>query len=191
MTYLCKRSIGRFNLATDFIINRQGNVGIGTTNPTAKLHVAGTFYAPGSIIQVVTSVLNTDLGPGANDNWSPDLATLTITPKFANSKIIVRLHTDIRIQNTTGLSSSSDPHRGGWIRIMVNATKVAGAGVFYEMETPPARTTPISVVGEFSPGSTSPVTFGMQLKQRDGTAAYLGNSGDYGPGMFMAEEIAQ
>ena len=41
--------IGRLNLATDFFINRQGSVGIGTTEPGSKLQVAGDVHASGFI----------------------------------------------------------------------------------------------------------------------------------------------
>ena len=73
------------------VVDAQGNVGIGTASPTAALHINGTLYSSGSVIQIQTTVYS-----GA-DSYSgttfADINTnfgVSITPKFANSKILIQ-----------------------------------------------------------------------------------------------------
>lgn len=75
-----------------FVINPAGgNVGIGTTNPGAKLDVRGDIFGPG-IIQVQSTTFN-GIASG-NSNSFTKLAGLTtsITPKRSGSKIMVLLN---------------------------------------------------------------------------------------------------
>ena len=80
-----------------------GNVGIGTTIPTSNLHVVGNafissdltvtgvFYAPGSAVQIQTSVF-TDAPSTSDATWKDISSTFgaTITPKFSNSKFLIQ-----------------------------------------------------------------------------------------------------
>ena len=71
-----------------------GNVGIGTTDVRATLHVNGTFYTPSMIIQ---SVIKQEFSvPAILNNNAANFDTgifVTIIPKFATSKIVVELST--------------------------------------------------------------------------------------------------
>lgn len=68
-----------------------GNVGIGTTQPLAKLHVNGTFYAPGSVVQVVMTDITTVKSTTSTSFVTSDISG-TISPKFATSKLIVTMN---------------------------------------------------------------------------------------------------
>ena len=66
-----------------------GNVGIGTNYPTAKLHVNGSIYAPGHPVQYVgQNVNNIVVYNNATGRYITPL-DITITPKFSNSKIML------------------------------------------------------------------------------------------------------
>jgi len=77
-------------------INSSGNVGIGITNPQAKLHVNGTFYASGCILQVQQFLKTDTMNATTAAVWT-DLAdfTVSITPRFASSKIIVSYNLNV------------------------------------------------------------------------------------------------
>ena len=75
-----------------------GNVGIGTT-AQAKLHVVGdtivtgNFYSPGSVVQCITTLYTATTTYSAPNTITPTEITvlnLTITPKRANSKIVLQ-----------------------------------------------------------------------------------------------------
>jgi len=70
-------------------ITSGNNVGIGTTNPLAKLHVNGSFYAPGSIIQVKLQKINTNTVINTT-SFQNTVISCTITPKFSTSILLAR-----------------------------------------------------------------------------------------------------
>jgi len=71
-----------------------GDVGIGTTNPTATLHVAdGKFYSPGSVVQCATTLYTATTTYSAPNTITPteiSVLNVTITPKRADSKIVLQ-----------------------------------------------------------------------------------------------------
>jgi hypothetical protein len=66
-----------------------GNVGIGTTSPTAKLHVNGAIYAPGHPVQYVGQNVHDIVVYGNSIGRYITPLDITITPKFSNSKIML------------------------------------------------------------------------------------------------------
>ena len=69
---------------------RGGNVGVGTTNPQATLHINGTFYSPGCIVQVQYAETSATRYTISSQNID-DIPGLSIsfTPKFITSKLLL------------------------------------------------------------------------------------------------------
>jgi len=67
---------------------RGGNVGVGTTNPQATLHINGTFYSPGCIVQTIGENVH-DIVSYVSTTAATEITPLNIviTPKFVGSKI--------------------------------------------------------------------------------------------------------
>jgi len=90
-----------------------GNVGIGTTNPGAKLEVngdvivRGNLYAPGTVVQTIvkTSEVTSSLNVTSFTEADADYR-ISITPKYANSIILVEYNFPIN----TALQSNTIIH---------------------------------------------------------------------------------
>jgi hypothetical protein len=83
---------------------KQGSVGIGITNPQAKLHVNGSFYSPGCVVQVKyfnyeTTSVTTISG---NSSFVQTPISLSITPKFSTSIIIVQAFVQLQVVSGGG-----------------------------------------------------------------------------------------
>ena len=91
-----------------------------------------------------------------------------------------------------GPCCNTDPHMQVRVRIVVDGTTAAGA-IVSTNNNRQGRIFALNVEGEYSPGSTAPLTFDLQLLQRLGTVATLLFDVDVSalPGLFKVVEIAQ
>jgi|APGre2960657404_1045060.scaffolds.fasta_scaffold38122_2 hypothetical protein len=90
-------TIGTTNASVDInainISRSSGYVGIGTNIPLARLHVAGTFHASGSVINCATvqyTAQTTYTVPTSVNATEISVLNIAITPKFVNSKMILQ-----------------------------------------------------------------------------------------------------
>jgi len=89
INFSTKDIAGGISSKLDIIPN--GNVGIGTTNPRAKLDVNGTFYSPGSVVQIQTNVYSGNVSSTSVSFVDIDSAFgVNITPKFLSSQFLVQ-----------------------------------------------------------------------------------------------------
>jgi len=157
-----------------------GNVGIGTTNPQAKLHVNGNFYCPGMIVQtqffqlIPSSVIGSS---GTMTNYSTGIE-VTITPKFISSKIRISL-------NCAFTTSYSGKY---FSKILLRNGVAITTGIQFGQQYGSASEVQTATHTIFydTPSSTSLLNYTIQL---NGTGGLLVNAGSYVT--LTAEEIAQ
>jgi len=140
---------------------------------------------PGHVVQVVQSEISTSTIVSGNANWTAVTLTLTITPKFSTSKILISHNAGGIVQNTNDIGFRMK--RDGtviWTRGRIGFQNVGGSW------------TPISWTMEYldSPATASAITYSWEIKQ-DNASGFLrwngsGASGD-GIAIATAMEIAQ
>ncbi len=151
----------------------------------------------GAVIQVVEQEGNgsSSQGYGTSTNYNStsfvnvDQAAITITPKFATSKILLLLSNHIYITAHT-----TNEWRGARTRIQRGSTDILTDGsafgeAFYITEDEDRYMTHQARMVYDSPNTTSATTYTLQVSSRVGSAVYM-NRSDYGSGgFFMAMEI--
>ena len=139
---------------------------------------------PGHVVQVVQSEISTGTIP-SNANWTALTLTLTITPKFSTSKILISHNSGGLVQNTLDIGFRMK--RDGtviWTRGRVGYQDLA------------SNWTPISWTMEYldSPATASAITYSWEIKQDNASGLLRWNdSGGSGSGIAIATamEIAQ
>jgi hypothetical protein len=159
-----------------------GNVGIGTTNPLASLHVAnGNFYSPGSVVQCATT-LYTDMTtysvPNTITPTEITVLNVTITPKRANSKIVLQwmingeVHHDtvfVVYRNTTIIGYNTTSGNVQW------------SGVTSSPFDNDQSSTPNNIIVNWVdlPNTTNSITYSVRIRSSITTTSftlYLGRS---------------
>ena len=158
-----------------------------------------TLSAAGHVIQVVEQEGNgsSSQGYGTSTSYSStsfvdvDQATLTITPKFATSKILLLMSNHIYLT-----AHATNEWRGCRLRIRRGTTDILtdgngfGNSMYLVGDTDRWMNHQTTMVYDF-PNTTSATTYSLQVSSRVGNTISL-NRSDYGyGGFFMAQEIAQ
>jgi len=154
----------------------------------------------GNIVQMVEQQGNGSSSQGfgtstaysSNSYTNIDHGSITITPKFATSKILILMSTHIYV-----LGYSVNAWRGANIRIQRGSTDIStdgngyGTTAFFENDTDRYMTHQARFVID-APNTTSAVTYQAQVASKvSGQTVHL-NRSDYGAGGFLsALEIAQ
>jgi hypothetical protein len=177
-----------------------GNVGIGTTNPTAKLHVNGSFYAPGSVIQCQTRTFGLSYST-TSTTYTYSGAYVSITPKFANSKMFVMFDGLIYIATSSGSAGMGliayKSINGGTDQLVYSGEQYTGGNAnahniaLYVSSTPNYLHSRTFLSFGDSSNTTSSITYKIYARsQASGKTTHLGNSG-HQPLTFTVFEIAQ
>jgi hypothetical protein len=167
---------------TTFLLENNGNVGIGTTNPQAKLHVNGTFFCPGMIIQAEYYINNNVSAVIGSTTNMTDYATgisVTIVPRFVTSKIKVTLNCTFGITYQGKFYDRYLTRNGtkvtvgtyGWGRQYGSTSQVEHCSHSIFIDTP---------------NSVSSLVYAVTLSGTGGHLAYSGSTVT-----LIAEEIAQ
>ncbi len=157
---------------------------IGTT--VATINQAGSISIPGTVVQMVDYKY-----PSLNDNYTliADATeyltpiTITITPKFANSKLVIHAEGQCRYVNAIGVTAGLK--RDG--NVINGSINFGSLNFSYKGDTVNHHTQMVVNTSVIA-GSTSPTTFTYWLKPYSGTAEW--NQG-WGNNYIQVWEIAQ
>ena len=166
-----------------------GNVGIGTTLPLAKLHVNGTLYASGSVVQMKylnhDSTTYTQITSNAEYGQTTPI-TVSITPKFSNSLLLV----DSRVQLQCGQGGGQN---GAVIYIRRDGVTMPvgnyNGGCLFFMNGADNINTSFPISRTYVANSTTPTEFRVYVKNFSTTGYVSINS--TGISTMTVTEIAQ
>jgi hypothetical protein len=150
------------------------NISSGTL-PSARLPA-------GSVLQVVSTVYST-FSTSSSSTYADTGLSLSITPKFATSKILVTVVTNDILKFT------SDTYLG--LRLLRGSTTLLtfAGGASYTQSTA-TNTTGAGCTYLDSPATTSSTTYKVQFNSANNTAAVQFNSGGANSSMITLMEIA-
>ena len=189
--------IGTANL---FVDTTTSNVGIGTNLPLAKLHVNGTFYAPGTTIQTIANNIHTrNLYSAAASRDIPEF-DVVITPRFATSKILIRWviqyspndvnHIWRILRNGTTIGYNTDAGLVNWSGVASMHYGAAGSTL-----------TNSTIEWVDTPNTTGALTYRLQFRNSSTTSVAVGinrtldnpgtNNYENGVSFVTATELAQ
>ena len=173
-------------MSTMYVNNIQALSGTAITIPTGHTLTAGEITAPGHVIQMVDATGATQTSTTSNNTWVATNASVSITPKFNNSKIYLS-HT------AGGLTFAGTGDRGLRIKRAISggATSVIYQSTRYgytsSTDWTPMNWGVIDVDAGYN--TTSQLTYTIEI--------YKGGSGgearhcDDATWTFVATEIAQ
>ena len=168
--------------ATSFVGNVTGNIITDKIVPTGGVPSGGG----GGIIQVLQTVVTTDesrSGGGVTTLYNIPGMSITITPKFATSKILVRYHANISQTSADG---------NGILRLIKDASIMSafvGSDGTVQNGSSYVRVPSHWQIGSFSneildtAGTTNAITYQLQWSMESGRTIYLnrrGGSAEYG-----------
>jgi hypothetical protein len=173
-------------------INNDGNVGIGTENPGAKLDVRGTLRAPGVPVQFVSAQVHDKVAYSSAASRHIDKLDITITPHFSNSKIYLTW----RIEYESNWDAVFRIYRDS---TLIGYNTVAGNVGYSGVTTAPYddndSSTPQQTIITWidSPNTTNSVTYKVYFQGVDGSrpAFYLNRSVSSAGTTFYENGVSQ
>jgi hypothetical protein len=175
-----------------------GNVGIGTDNPQAKLHVngsvsipSGMLLCPGILIGHGFNTYQTTFNiTGLTASWTNTNLSVNYTPKSNNSKIYAFANFQYQAGNSSG---------SGIVAWYVNIHRTVGGGsatpgsankFFHDAACGQNDWSSMTVMDTWSNTSTSTQTFALYVKEYAGTTRGTFHNGSYGISIISVFELA-
>ena len=156
-----------------------------------------TLHAPGHVIQVVDKTFTTQTASTSQTYIDVNGGSLSITPKFSNSKIFVNFNFSLGFNSsTTYMYGGTQVLRGSTV---LTTSPTDGTGS-YEVGTAIGSSSTIEVYHRYShqlidsPSTTSAVTYKLQLKAYGtggGTMRVNPGGNAIGTSHIILQEIAQ
>ena len=155
-----------------------GNVGIGTTNPLSTLHVNGSLYCPGAVVQCQTVVYTqhtTYSLPAVLSPTEMSVLNISITPKRSSSKIVLQWMINCEAQwntvflvyrNSTLIGYNTSEGNVQW-------SSVSCIPFDNEQGTTPAN---VSVSWIDLPNTTSSTTYSVRVRTSESTSNSSNNT---------------
>jgi len=177
-----------YNRNTVATFRSNGNVGIGVANPSQKLDVNGTIYAPGSIVQVqslyTTSSYSTTASSGNGE--IPDAyntgVKLSITPKKSTSKILVNFNFLIYLNGQTSANGGRCQifrKINGANRTLVYGIASSAHDLHYYAASPSTDHIYINISFVDAPNTTGVCEYELaSMMYTGGGTLYIGNGGN-------------
>ena len=142
-------------------------------------------HIPGHVMQVVQSTFGQTASNHTSSSFTATGHTVTITPKFSTSKVLLYVLGGGQYLPLGGTMGSVTIYRGG-----TNiGSSTRGLQSFYTVGTTGFTITPHGMMVLDSPNTTSATTYQTYAKTDGGTYQY--NGSDRGNINFVAMEIAQ
>jgi hypothetical protein len=152
-----------------------------------NVDVAGTLHSPGHVIQTVYNQSASLVVPSQTQNDYTTFIQITITPKFATSKIL--------ITGIAGVEVSGGNYPTVHCRLYRDSTHIKSYLYWgYEGAQTTHRILNEPIHYEDSPNTTSSITYYAKLANSSGssyTGTYSGKAHAYNPSTIMVQEIAQ
>jgi hypothetical protein len=181
LSFHTRNAVTDSSLTNRMTILNNGSVGIGITNPLAKLHVNGNFYAPGSIVQFQGKNVNSSAGTSSTSYVASGIS-IDITPKFATSKLFFHFAgTGYTPDANNGIGIAIYRKIGASTMTMVYGGSVFGLAGAHNMQGY------VNASGNHSryvvsfidtPNTSVVVTYEVYIRAYQALAAYLGNGGN-------------
>jgi hypothetical protein len=155
---------GKSNSGITILAN--GNVGIGTNNPQAKLDVNGDMYAPGHVIQMVSTTYTKRAvySKSSNNFANPiDVLNLIVTPKLSTSKILLQWMINGEVDNNSVFMVLRDGIAIGFNTVQGN---VYYSGVVAGIWDNDLNSTPNNFYVSYidTPNTTSSIVYSVAIK---------------------------
>jgi hypothetical protein len=130
--------------------------GLAINNNTITVPSGHKLYAPGSVVQVVSSTYaGGEIGNSSNTYIETNV-TATITPRFANSRLIIRVEGNV-LKNNTNASNGAN------VRLLRGESVVKTVTSMYVTNTTVENGGPYSFTYVDTPNTVSSVTYRTQF----------------------------
>ena len=156
----------------------------GTSSQWVEIH-SNSAALPGTVVQVVDTIISsaTETYTTVSDGVEYQVASLSITPKFSNSKLFIDASAQVRIINAYGVNSRIK--RDG--SFVIGNTGYSHAFTFKGDQV--NHHTDIKAQGSVISGSTASTTFSYSIVPFSGTGEVV--NGRYGMHYIRIMEVAQ